>query len=126
MGMDVYGRNQAYFRASIWRWPALLQLIHKANQDSNLELDLKGWQWNDGCGLDTQEDCNALADALEKIVFPCKASVVFAAGNNDDGTHIGLALASTLGLNVTFEVDLGHVKEFISFLRNCGGGFSIW
>ena len=126
MGMDVYGRNQSYFRASIWRWPSILRLIDKANKDYSLGLNLKGWDWNDGYGLKTQKDCDALADALEKVVYPCKASTVFTAGNDDSGTHMGLALASSLGLDVTFEVPLAHVKEFVSFLRNCGGGFVIW
>jgi|TARA_R110001583_G_scaffold16234_5_gene66164 hypothetical protein len=126
MGMDVYGKNESYFRASIWRWPSILKLVSEANEKENLGIQLDGWQWNDGMGLSNQDDCDALADALEKIVYPCKASTVFTAGGDDEGAAMGLQLSNALGLDASFEADLGHVKEFISFLRNCGGAFAIW
>lgn len=124
MGMDVYSRtNTAYFRASIWTWPSIHELCVKANQENSLGFDMKGWEWNDGMGLENKEDCLALADAIEGIIYPCKANKRFA---SKVGHMAGDSLASTLGLTKEYSTNLEHVKEFVSFLRACEQGFAIW
>ena len=125
MGMDVYSRtNGAYFRASIWDWPSIYELCVRANKESNLEFDMTSWEWNDGAGLTNKEDCLALADSIESIIYPCKANAVFP---SKFGSAVGDSLRGALGLEkVEYATCLEHVKEFVSFLRACDDGFRIW
>jgi hypothetical protein len=112
------------------------------------------WGSNDGKGLRTQKQCDKLADALEELlgteinakddddrVFLCLGSWCEA------GTGKFIGSESEHSLNQQFEyghilyapvvaengtlVESAHsasifkIKEFINFLRNCGG-FQIW
>ena len=57
-----------YFRSNWWGWRPIVMLCEFANDDYELGFDLIHWGSNDGAGLDNQEDCNKLADALEEII----------------------------------------------------------
>ena len=57
-----------YFRSNWWGWRPIVMLVEFANDDKELGFDLSYWGSNDGAGLDNQEDCNRLADALEELV----------------------------------------------------------
>ena len=63
MGMDVFGTNGNYFRANIWQWRALCYAIELAGYEIP---DI--WYTNSGEGLETQKDCNTLADRLQKFL----------------------------------------------------------
>jgi len=142
-----------YFRSNWWGWRPIVMLVEFANDDYELGFDLTNWGSNDGAGLDNQEDCNKLADALETIIttqteledevdtiylnlgmwtsmegkfleeeieeqlneqYPY-GSILYGSVVMDDGT---IAQPS-------HSAPLRHVKNFISFLRECGG-FEIW
>lgn len=67
MGMDVFGRKPTtkegeYFRANIWSWRPIHALC-----ETVLKRKLSGWEFNQGEGFETQEECTTLADALEPI-----------------------------------------------------------
>lgn len=67
MGMDVYGKNPTtkegeYFRANIWSWRPIHALC-----ETVLKRKLPGWEFNEGAGFETQEECSTLADGLEPI-----------------------------------------------------------
>jgi hypothetical protein len=154
MGMDVMGRGNpdAYFRASCWGWRPIHAICDYAIEKQNLSYDTTRWGYNDGGGLETQEDCNKLADAIEKSLS------AFELKQDDDCLYLCLGSWCTpQGDFVTEQVEdelnetypmgtlmhnsvvtkdgvvaqsshmtyLGAVKEFVNFLRTCDG-FQIW
>jgi len=128
MGMDIEGRNPAnedgkYIRFNVWSWRPMLQICREVIEEHSLGLSTKWWDSNDGEGLTTQEDCNKLADAIEKhkamtakqfvLEHPTcrvkKGTGVFASSDYKGETESA------------YSVSLDHIKEFVVFLRNCGG-----
>lgn len=130
------------FSCSNWTWRPLLNLIVQVNSGDSLGFDLSGWGWNDGFGLKTQEDCDKLANALERAIHisseptqdpgddvekmrddvedflmqpPKVWSMPRPAGINDEDWE-------RVGSHYSIETDT--IQDFISFLRGCGG-FSI-
>jgi hypothetical protein len=60
-----------YFRANLWSWRPIAELITTVNQNYGLGYDddfIGKLHYNDGGGLKTQEECNRLADFLESYV----------------------------------------------------------
>ena len=120
-----------YFRASVWSWRPILDIIH--NECSHL-LDaktLEGLAFNDGCGPDDQETCTEMAKCIEGFI---RCSELF---DGDGGVY---ELESTLRVkkggelidvgadeelhNQTrsaYGVDFAHLLDFCKFLRSCGG-----
>lgn len=140
-----------YFRSNWWGWRPIVMLSEMVNDIRGLNLDLSLWGSNDGAGLETQEDCNKLADALEEIgkdFFDVEdvdeLQLCMGSWTTLDGTFIssdqteklneeweGQLLTSPLVLDdgtvvkSSHSVDKKHLQRFISFLRECGG-FEIW
>lgn len=134
MGMDVMGKdpsneNGEYYRANIWAWATLQSLLISAGCE-----EAKKWSSNDGRGLNTQKACDVLADQLEHYIkthpearysMPVKGQSPIAEG------VIRLLGAESLGTNPKGEfgkgnispyyIEVGDVREFITFLRSCGG-----
>jgi hypothetical protein len=154
MGMDVMGKGNtdAYFRASCWGWRPIHAICDLAIEKQKLPYNTKSWGYNDGGGLETQEDCNKLADAIETSI------AAFGLKQDDDCLYLCLGSWCTpQGEFVTEQVeeelneaypqgtilynsvvtkdgtiaqsshmtDLESVKKFVSFLRECEG-FEIW
>lgn len=166
MGMDISGINPAkqigkYFRANIWSWRPIAELIHYLNHLYKLDLPdnfLDKLHYNDGGGLRTQEECNKLANFLEtydEVYFSTWDSIGLNTGwyrinTVDKNGSINSTTASpevTAKLEAILAPDIfikdgiieldglqyhtshrtsrEHLKEFIEFLRYCGG-FEIW
>lgn len=152
MGMDVYGKGNpdAYFRANCWSWRPIHALCETVIYKDNLNLNTEHWGSNDGGGLETQKDCNKLADALEAHlkntelaeendrIFLCLGSWSAAGGGFlhkeeelNETYPIGTVLSGAVIMKdgtiaySTHSTSLNHIKEFISFLRTCEG-FEIW
>lgn len=132
MGMDVYGREneEAYFRANVWSWRPLHLLICEANQRFSLGIPketLKGMEFNQGEGLESQAECDRLADALE-VILQEHGEVI-----SLDMEPQGPEAAVLRFLQRDWKEEQGaayittkeHVEEFIEFLRECGG-FAVW
>lgn len=159
MGVDISGKNPIsetgdYFGSNWWGWRPINQLCQLAAYDSKLSIDFEYWGSNDGRGLETAEQCNELADALEDYlgkeieakddddrVFLCLGSWCEA------GTGRMVETAAQTSLNTQYEygdilytsvvsesgqlvepsysISIFRIKEFIKFLRECGG-FEIW
>ena len=125
MGFDVYGKSGNYFRANIWSWRPILDLIRQVNKRQKLNLNLDGWGCNDGNGLHTQAECDALASALEKATSPNAVHSITVPGAplvNDDGLFLAPGEA---GGKSPYYTDGEHILEFCKFLRECGGEFAI-
>jgi hypothetical protein len=152
MGMDVCGKGNpdAYFRANCWSWRPIHALCETVIDSNSLNFNTQYWGSNDGRGLETQEDCNKLADALEAHlkntelteendrIFLCLGSWSTADGRflyeeeELNKTYpIGTVLSGAVVMKdgtiaySTHSASLDHIKEFISFLRTCEG-FEIW
>jgi len=146
------GNTDAYFRASCWGWRPIHAICEYAIEKQKLPYNTKSWGYNDGGGLETQEDCNKLADAIETSI------AAFGLKQDDDCLYLCLGSWCTpQGEFVTEQVeeelneaypqgtilynsvvtkdgtiaqsshmtDLESVKKFVSFLRECEG-FEIW
>lgn len=140
----------AYFRANWWSWRPIVCLIDHASNLFNLGIDTTPLQYNDGKGIETPGECNRLADAIEYIIENNKelseegATIYLCLGmwcDSLDGTLIsnevqaqvskmyppGTIIYSPIVLpdgkivTPTHGVDVEYVKEFIAFLRSCGG-----
>ena len=135
MGMDVYGRDPSdeqgkYFRANIWYWPQVLSAIRATGTEVP-----DSWQFNDGQGYETQEECTALADKLDELVESDAALEIHmlpgaqALLSKIEGLQ-GFDEISSPGAEVFEEqgaapMDKELITEFSKFLRSCGG-FEIW
>lgn len=139
-----------YFRANWWAWRPIHMIAELAIRVADLPLSTKGWGNNDGDGLKTQLDCDLLADAMELYITFNKKQMsedddriylCMGAWVRQDGTFINADLEEELSkehpfgtvmysgvIDSTGELafpahgsSLSHIKEFINFLRNCGG-----
>ena len=152
-----------YFRANLWSWRPIAEVINYCNDVMGLNLPeafLHGMHFNSGAGLETQEECDKLADAIDAMII----------GKFDSWKYIGVnykmyarkvvspegkifeenlynnpeliqELEQHLGDDIfvkdgEFEynginymtshaTELGHLEDFVTFLRECGG-FEIW
>jgi len=142
-----------YFRSNWWGWRPIVMLVEFANDDYELGFDLEYWGSNDGAGLDNQEDCNKLADALETIIttqteLEDDVDTIYlnlGSWTSMEGQFLGEEVNEQLNEQYPYgsilygsvvmdngsiaqpshSAPLRHVKNFISFLRECGG-FEIW
>lgn len=139
-----------YFRANWWSWRPIVVLAEIASNRYGLNFDFSGWGFNDGSGLDDDDDCNSLATAIENLL---KEGGYFSDDENDrlyicmgswstmDGKFVDdvnqkfLNLEYPIGTILTSAVigkvgeiytpshrtNYSQVKRFIKFLRECGG-----
>ncbi len=131
MGMDVYGRKPSseagkYFRANVWSWRPIHALIYELCSDRLNDETLEGMNYNSGAGPTDQATCTAMAERFEMWME-----------HNIDGhkVDLGMNVARDGRLlsdeeiegdpGIQFEtphrVDDDHLKEWIEFLRHCGG-----
>lgn len=141
-----------YFRSNWWGWRPILFICNVAIDESKIKIDTRLWGENSGGGLRSQQKCNLLADAIEKIIEQLAMEkdndVIYTAHGmwvDNTGAFVGEELnrklndihpiGSILYSSIVLEdggiyspahgTSLFHIKEFINFLRNCGG-FEIW
>lgn len=139
----------AYFRANWWSWRPIAVLSQMASNRYGLNFDFSGWGSNDGRGLDDEIDCNRLADAIENLLEEAQyfsedddhLYVCMGSWNNDEGRLVSGDVEKFLNLDYpvgtvlksavvgeggevyypTHKTYYSHVKDFIKFLRECGG-----
>jgi hypothetical protein len=128
MGFDLTGASGNYFRANVWSWRPIHEMVKRLNEEQGLKLDLEHWGTNDGAGLNTQEECDKLARALEAHVQGGEANFVYDSPYDVRVDEQGRFLvgSSAKGGKSAYHTDAEHVLEFVKFLRECGGSFEIW
>ena len=144
-----------YFRSNWWGWRPIQMLCEIAAEKHSLDIDFKYWGSNDGKGLDNQEQCTALAEALKDILATDggfeddndELYVNMGSWTDQQGAFIPQEIRDKLNEElplgkVTFTgimlADQGttiyypshscskrHIDNFIDFLYDCGG-FTIW
>ncbi len=134
MGMDVYGRKPKsdegkYFRANIWSWRPIHELIEKANVLSpEMVADMS---YNDGAGPN-EEQALLLVASLENMIDGMDDDNTFMLSSEVDGPvaamianfkEQGIELVSARG--PVYAANVSHVREFIEFCRE-SGGFEVW
>jgi hypothetical protein len=134
MGMDVYGKSPKsqegeYFRANIWSWRPIHELIEKANVlPPQMVADMS---YNDGAGPD-KEQALLLAASLENMIEGMDEDNTFMLSSEIDGPVAAmLAQFKEQGVEIVsprgpvYQTDVSHVQEFIEFCR-ASGGFEVW
>jgi hypothetical protein len=153
-GINPIVKSGEYFRANCWSWRPLHFLCMFADEQFKLNIDFTYWDYNDGAGLKTEGECLKLADALEAVLqvmddlkddedelCVCLGSWIDVETRqfiNTDGRNKvnkdypkGMILYSSVIdghgrlVKSAHSITLGHIKEFILFLRT-SGGFEIW
>ena len=134
MGMDVYGRKPRsaegeYFRANIWSWRPIHELIEQSNVLPQKMVEEMGF--NDGAGPNEMQAL-LLADALSDMTEGMHTDHTFMLSTEIDGPVAELLSAiSDKGIEVisprgpVYSTDVSHVREFIEFCR-ASGGFEVW
>lgn len=137
-----------YFRANVWSWRPIHMIIDMANDAFDLEIDTSSYGSNSGAGLNTQEECDKLADGIESVLKLDKEMdseiiylslgmwINFEGGFNvspevqrelnlqyPTGTVLNSSVVASDGTLVCppWSIRRSHIEEFVTFLRNCGG-----
>jgi hypothetical protein len=136
MGMDVHGRNPSspegeYFCANVWSWRPIHALMIALCSDLLDEGTLHSMEYNDGAGPADQATCTTMANRFELwmehhidglcLDFP-------GVGVAEDGHFVfekELTENPDIETHTPYEVEDEHLKEWIEFLRHCGG-FEVW
>lgn len=127
MGMDIYGRaptheDGKYFRANIWSWAPILKLITRANREHKLGLVLRGWDCNDGDGCKNADESDKLATALEECLSSMSPATDVIMAAPEEANRTARMFGAMIGAPPSsYQADKDHVREFIRFLRSCGG-----
>ena len=135
-----------YFRANWWSWRPIVGLVNELN----LDIDTVSWNFNEGNGLDTQDECNILANALTEYISKetkmkeddDKIYVVMGSWSDINGEYLSPDFTErysdtlpaknsilhhpivmedgTIAVS-THSIRLDHLNVFIAFLKECGG-----
>ena len=136
MGMDVIGRNPdsdagKYFRANVWSWRPIHDLIIELCSDLLDEKTLELLAYNDGAGAADQETCTAMASRFEVwMEHHAHGHEIDIPGTRikNDGSFVTeeeLEANPDLETTTPYGVEDEHLKEWIEFLWHCGG-FKVW
>ena len=153
--LDKWENNNPgyYFRANLWSWRPIQMIINKVNLEEDLGLNTDGFGYNNGSGLETEEECVKLAEAI--VQFMERAEL----NDSHDSLYLclGMWVTAEKGFGVpeeitedlneqfpvgkliqggvvgsdgnlyypAWETSKSHIEKFVTFLRNCGG-FEIW
>lgn len=131
--MDVFGKRPAsekggYFRASVWEWRPIHELICELCSDLVDEATLSAMQWNGGAGPDAPDICIAMAKRFEAWLgqFQDETYVL----KNRIVEHTPEAAVMSLLTHVPnveivsptyYSVDRETLVEWMDFLTCCGG-----
>lgn len=135
MGMDVWGCNPVspagkYFRANIWSWRPIQALIAELCSDLLDEQTLIRLGVNVGAGPRDARICLEMASRFDHWLERHTQGHGLDLGLRvtPDGrfvTPAEVAANPALETLSPYQVADEHLKEWVEFLRNCGG-FEVW
>ena len=118
MGMDINGNNGKYFRANIWSWRAIRDVMELSG------IDVPGsWSCNDGAGCDDPDECQNMADKIEAFLKSRDDEYFSTPSSNGMGVDLNgrFVPADTKGARSPYRVYRDHLSEFVEFLKTCEG-----
>jgi hypothetical protein len=129
MGMDVIGKSPTspageYFRANIWTWVPIHALIVELCSDQFDEETLMLLGSNDGAGPADQATCTEMANRFERRMEHHVDGHQIESDElrvNAEGRFVDAEENSTQETMSPFMTRDEHLKEWIEFLRHCGG-----
>jgi hypothetical protein len=129
--MDVFGRNPdseagQYFRANVWSWRPIHALVVELCSDLLDEATLTGMAFNGGAGAQDQATCTEMANRFERWLEHHTNGHGLASDLRvrRDGRFVREGeCAENPDVEATspYAVDDDHLKEWVEFLRHCGG-----
>ena len=132
MGMDVFGiapssSEGEYFRASVWSWRPIHELMMELCHDLlDAEL-LAAMSFNDGQGPGNGTTCTEMADRFEAWLDDNRAGCTLESSTlrvDGQGRFIDPKKLHDKPQQETYSpyrVDDEHLREWVTFLRHCGG-----
>jgi hypothetical protein len=133
MGMDVFGKKPTsekgeYFRASVWEWRPIHELICELCSDLVDEATLSAMQWNGGAGPSAPDTCIAMAKRFEPWLarfqgetYVLRKQIV---ENTPESMAMGL-LTQIPDVKIVspsyYSVERETLVEWMDFLTCCGG-----
>jgi hypothetical protein len=149
MGMDVVGVNPKnskgeYFRANCWMWRPLC--VAMANSGAADHLSYKEWDLmaeNSGGGPRSKETCEKMAEAMEEWYdwnematsedkyHPEELDEIDMFIEKEPNEHGGHRFVNPdeepeVDCVSAYGIEWKDIKEWITFLKNCGDGFEVW
>lgn len=136
MGMDVYGigNKKAYFRANIWSWKPIHNLIERFASDLVDQETIAGMATNSGYGITDKSKCLTLANRIASwMEHNVNGLEVDRTDEETESIEKVLEAISTIFTGCSdqisfgenkfpkYEVDDKHLNEFVEFLRICDG-----
>lgn len=123
MGMTVEGRNPTAktgedFCINLWGWRPIHHLICRLCSDLFDEDTLKRFLGNGGAGPGDQATCTEMVNRFE--VWMEHNANGHTVANDDE-----LAESPHTGTETPYKVSDDALREWIEFLRHCGG-FEVW
>ena len=133
MGMDVSGRNPdseagEYFRANVWSWRPIHHLIYELCSDLFDEETLERLGYNGGAGPEDAATCLEMANRFEQWMernIEGHGIDIAGIGVKPDGSLVTGDDADADDVKSPYGVGDEHLKEWVEFLRHCGG-FEVW
>jgi hypothetical protein len=131
--LEVRARCGEYYHATIYEWRAIRCLCIEASlYENELDIDFRGWRFNDGGGLTTQRECDLLAGAIEDLVRnpfdddddPFADDPFFGefyVWADDDGEPNMARPDPEKPVESDYRTTGRDVWMWVAFLRNCGG-----
>ena len=140
-----------YFHSNWWGWRPIHALCEVVQQKYKLRINTSLWGENSGGGLRNPEICNKLADCIEQHISENLSEELkedddriylnLGSWTTTDGRFVGQEINQQLNEKYPFGTVLhtcvvledgmimepshsssyGRIKEWIAFLRNCGG-----
>jgi hypothetical protein len=133
--MDVYGRKPSspagqYFRANVWSWYPIHDLLGELCQDLLSERMLQKLSCNDGAGPRSQKTCTAIANRFDAWMEHHTEGHILESDLRvtKEGRLVSereLAEHPELETVSPYQVSDERLKEWVEFLRHCGG-FKVW
>jgi hypothetical protein len=133
--MDVCGRNPSsaageYFRANVWAWRPIHALVIELCSDLLDEGTLGRMAFNDGAGPQDQGTCTEMANRFERWMERHTEGYGLESDLRvtEDGRFVSAeerARNPDLETASPYGVGDEHLKEWVEFLRHCGG-FEVW
>jgi hypothetical protein len=131
MGFDLYGnKDSSYFRASIWSWQPIMEMIEKADVLPPNVLD--GMYFNDGQVV-KEHEAHWLADKIEQMLDGVSDEMEYVSWTETPMSGMLSQLVGALqasGARIEPSAPMhsttaAHVREFVEFCRQ-SGGFEVW